>query len=320
MKKFLTAILIFALLIACSFTTPQTPQAAQAPTSTPRPTDTPRPTSTASPTATPTLTPVPASPTQNKTLLNVEQGRFSVLVPENLKVDYADNAISVSDESGALTISFEGNSYDHTKYTLNQIINQRVDELAAQGGRLDQGASATITVDGKQGVAIDLSGNLFAQTLKGRAIAVSPSEDFVIFGLGLFKSTANGETWETYGGAIFEDLLKSMQFNELQGTGCEVSTDPAYGYAKGNPIQVGGGVFDGPAREHDYLDTLRGPHGEELSYTRNGSLMVNDTILDEYAVKGPGIKATLYIDEYVFNSPKAPVGFTCAGPFPFKAT
>jgi hypothetical protein len=60
---------------------------------------------------------------------------------------------------------------------------------------------------------------------------------------------------------------------------------------------------------------LRGPNGEPVSYERTGSLNVEDTILDEYVINGLATPVALYIDIYEFEELKAPVGFTCAGPF-----
>jgi hypothetical protein len=100
---------------------------------------------------------------------------------------------------------------------------------------------------------------------------------------------------------------------------CPVSGDSSYGYTQGNPIRVGGDVFGGPARATAYLNTLRGPAGQAVSYFRVGSLPTDETILDIYEVSydGIGSPVSLYIDQYSFSTPLAPVGFICATAFPF---
>jgi len=104
------------------------------------------------------------------------------------------------------------------------------------------------------------------------------------------------------------------------GTGaCVISTDKTYGYTQENAIKVGGDDSGGPSRERAYLDNLAGPHGEPISYNRTGSLDSGDTILDAYEISGLGAKVTLYIDEYSFTEPQAPVGFTCLGAFSLTA-
>jgi hypothetical protein len=103
------------------------------------------------------------------------------------------------------------------------------------------------------------------------------------------------------------------------GEACIISTDKAYGYTQENPIKVGGDDFGGPPRERAYLDNLAGPNGEPISYNRTGSLDFGDTILDAYIITGLATDVTLYIDEYSFTEPQAPVGFTCVGAFTLDA-
>jgi hypothetical protein len=94
-----------------------------------------------------------------------------------------------------------------------------------------------------------------------------------------------------------------------------VAEDAGYGTTMENPIQVGGGAFDGPVREQAYLDNLRRPDGEAIRYERVGSRPFGDAILDEYAITGLDEPVTLYLDEGSYSPPLAPVGFGCAGPF-----
>jgi hypothetical protein len=44
-----------------------------------------------------------------------------------------------------------------------------------------------------------------------------------------------------------------------------------------------------------------------------------DTILDVFEIKGLQKAATLYIDEYSYTEPQAPVGFTCLSIFPLTS-
>jgi outer membrane biosynthesis protein TonB len=98
---------------------------------------------------------------------------------------------------------------------------------------------------------------------------------------------------------------------------CAISTDPSYGYTQGNAIRLGGAFFEGPARSRAYLDNLRGPVGQTVSYVRVGSIPYEDILLDLYELTYDGGSASLYIDIYNFTGPRAPVGFTCAAAFPF---
>ena len=100
----------------------------------------------------------------------------------------------------------------------------------------------------------------------------------------------------------------------------EVSTDASYG-TEPNAIKTGGGMGDGVEREHIYLDQLRGPHGERVTYERQGSCCSFETpngilgggLLDIYVVKiEGGATVKLYVNMYDYEAPKAPVGFTFA--------
>lgn len=99
---------------------------------------------------------------------------------------------------------------------------------------------------------------------------------------------------------------------------CTVAGDTNYGFSVENPIQVGGGATNGPARERRYLQSLRGPAGEMLTSTRKGSAHAPDkiTLLDVYEVTYPGLEKpwTLYVDEYHFSEPSAPHGLVCGQP------
>ncbi len=99
---------------------------------------------------------------------------------------------------------------------------------------------------------------------------------------------------------------------------CTASADPAHGLSVVRAVPVGGGAMYAAARERRYLDALRGPKGEVVRYTRNGSTMPpgTDDPVDVYTVTYDGLEAplTLYLDAYHFSDPKAPQGLVCAKP------
>lgn len=97
----------------------------------------------------------------------------------------------------------------------------------------------------------------------------------------------------------------------------EATTDSTYGYSKENPIKVGGNS-NGPANEKNYLNSLSGPNGEQITYSRSGSCCHFETknssfgmgMLDIYKVTYEGKKdtVTLYINMYDKEKLKSPVG------------
>lgn len=98
------------------------------------------------------------------------------------------------------------------------------------------------------------------------------------------------------------------------------NTDERYGYGEINPIKVGGvSKGEGPQQERDYLYSLSGPKGEELSFYRIGSCCPFDSenspfgggMLDMYSVtyEGKGDTVVLYINMYDEDVLYAPDGF-----------
>lgn len=98
----------------------------------------------------------------------------------------------------------------------------------------------------------------------------------------------------------------------------ETTTDSTYGYSKENPIKVGGNS-NGPVNERNYLNSLSGPNGEQITYSRSGSCCHFETnkssfgmgMLDIYRVSYEGKKDTisLYLNMYDKETLKSPVGF-----------
>ncbi len=97
--------------------------------------------------------------------------------------------------------------------------------------------------------------------------------------------------------------------------------DKSYGYAKSNPIKVGGRTGSGPQNQRRFLNGLLGPDGQKLIYYRAGSccpfktpngLFDNTGMLDIYRVTWVGASDTLslYINLYDHGQLYVPVGFT----------
>ena len=118
----------------------------------------------------------------------------------------------------------------------------------------------------------------------------------------------------------------STSFPELLPAVCAVTVDKTYAYSPDNPVRVGGGIADGPARARAYLEHLRGPDGQAITYSRLGPLERNGALLNTYEVRYPagansegGSGIVLYVDMSHVGSPQAPIGFTCVGRFPLAA-
>ena len=233
-------------------------------------------------------------------------------MPFPLQHQSEKNIVLIGTEDKSFTVSFTSDPSDGTQ-PLIEVIDQYLSSFEERGWQFTKGDAKDIVVDGINGTAIDLSGTAGDITFEGQAIAVSPISDLVLFGFGI--SIADRNDWVNSGKPTLDGLLDRIKFSNDDAT-CPMSTDQTYGYTEANPIQLGGDAFGGPSRERAYLDHLRGPNGEVLSYVREGSIPTDTTILDGYRVTGTGIDVTLYLDVYNYTPPQAPVGFTCDGAFP----
>ena len=98
---------------------------------------------------------------------------------------------------------------------------------------------------------------------------------------------------------------------------CPIADDATYGLTAGNAIKVGGGPFEGVARQRQVIAALRGPNGEGLRIARLGTTMGPDrTLVDAYEVRAAHLtdRVLLYLDSYHQDPLKAPKGFVCAAP------
>lgn len=301
-------------------------------TPTPTPTETPTPTPTATATATPTPTVIPTV-----ALGDVETSSmgFSYQPPTTYLMEDQEEQIFFQSTDGLVLGSLALINDDFTD-SLDDIMAEFLGALAdSLGGTLGAGESQVYVVDGIEGAAAELLGFVFDEAVSGRAVAVVLPDGRLFFAFALIKITDNEAYWLNEGGPTFDALLDSVTFAEAaaappppaptatsastSNSACPVSTDSSYGYTQGNPIRVGGDVFGGPARARAYLDNLRGPNGETISYERLGSLPSGDTILDIYEISGLPQAVSLYVDQYSYETLLAPIGFTCSTPFPLSA-
>lgn len=345
---------VWLLSTACTGQTAPTPTMTPQPTATAVPTKTPPPTATytptPSPTATATHTPMPTptatatftpTPTPLPELIlgdrqTVEAGGFSFQPVEGYDMTLEEDSVFMADKTGAVIISMVGvPAAEVASLTAIEAVDQFLEDIAAQGnGQFVKGDAYSFMIGDVEGTAVDLTGQLFGSELEGQAVYAQPEEGHIFFALAIANLAADEAAWEMWGSPAFTAMLASVQFlpppqppstGDSGGEGgtvtgpCPVATDLTYGYTEGNPIRVGGGSFDGPPRERAYLDNLRGPNGETVTYERVGSLPYGDTILDVYQVTYTGASVTLYLDEYSWRELQAPNGFTCAAAFPLSA-
>jgi hypothetical protein len=154
------------------------------------------------------------TPTSIPRFIDIKDGGFSLAVQPDLEFDTDAASISISDKRGGLVISLNGRPYVASSYTLQTFLGKYLDEMASRGGTLHQSDPYAVVIDGKNGIAVDFTGSFLDQPITGKAVAVSPGEDFIVFGLGMSLQNASPDGWAESGSLIFETILASIEFKE----------------------------------------------------------------------------------------------------------
>jgi hypothetical protein len=304
------------------------------PTATATPTNTPSPTHTSTPTATYTPTPTALPEIVLSDRVIIVNGGFSFQPAEGYESELTDNAgsglVFMSGEADAIILNIIGVPNAEVFMAgksdielLNELVTDFVQNV---GGVYELGDSYAMQVGTDEGTVTDISGEMFDKPFIGQAVFINPIDNLAFFAIVLSRDS---EVWFARGASAFAAMMESVQFlsndagsssgdNSGVSSPCVISSDTTYGYSKMNAIQVGGDAFAGPPRERAYLDNLLGSNGEPISYERAGSLPYDDTILDVYILTVGDTTTTLYLDEYNWSEPQAPVGFTCAAAFPLS--
>jgi hypothetical protein len=159
---------------------------------------------------------VHVQPTATPQIVDIKNGGFSLAVQHELEVELNDDSIDLSDPSGEFLVSLNGRSYIASGYTLESFLGKYLDELVSRGGTLHASEPYAIVVDGKDGVAVNVLGSFLGTPIAGKAVAISPGKDFIVFGLGMSLLSVHQNHWNESGSVIFEDLLESIDFkNEV---------------------------------------------------------------------------------------------------------
>ena len=157
---------------------------------------------------------IPQTRTSDSQFIEIKEGGFSLAVQPDLEFDTDASSISISDKRGGLIVSLNGRPYIASSYTLQTFLGKYLEEMASKGGSLHQSDPYEVVIDGKSGIAVDFTGNFFDQPITGKAVAVSPGEDFIVFGLGMSLQNGSPEGWAGSGSVIFEMILASIKFKE----------------------------------------------------------------------------------------------------------
>lgn len=289
------------------------------PTPSPVPTNTPFPTATFTPQ--PTHTPIP---TVQPTLAlgerqKVDAGGYFFQMPLGFESQIRTTQATINNKDNTILISMAIAPRSDDSQTVETVLTSFLANVSKNVKDFKADKPYLATVGKIDGLAVDVAGTLIGVKNTGRVTVVDSGQSGFFVAFALVVDGADGKRWESEGSHVFDAIISSIEFYEpvsSSATGsCAIASDPSYGYTQENPIKVGGDAFNGPPRERAYLDNLAGPNGEKISYERTGSSDFGDTILDAFAITGLSKIVTLYIDEYSYSEPQAPVGFTCLSTF-----
>jgi hypothetical protein len=195
---------------------------------------------------------------------------------------------------------------------INTTLKYLLDYVAEQSREARLGEREAIVHAGVDGVTAEFSGMQEGAPFQGRAVVLRPIKSKQLI-LIVF---AHGEgMWDEHGRQAYDTTLENLSFFMVTPRkDCPVATNRVYGYMRTNPIKIGGEGLAGPEREEVYLNSLLGPHGEMVSFYRQGSVTEDGVVLDEFLLEYGNVHQTIYMDIYHYESPKAPMSMTCSGP------
>jgi len=147
-------------------------------------------------------------------LIDITKGGFTLIIQPGLAFEAHEDSISISDVQGEIIISLNGRPYIASSYTLQSFLEKYLAEMETRGGDFEQGQPYKIIIDGKNGLAIDFSGKFLDNPVTGKAVAVSPGKDFIVFGLGMSLLNQHENAWAESGNMIFGTILESMHFKD----------------------------------------------------------------------------------------------------------
>jgi hypothetical protein len=162
----------------------------------------------------PAIASTPISVTPVLQFIDLKSGGFSLAVQPELEFETDDYSINLSDKGGELIISLNGKPYIASIYTLESFLDKYIVEMASRGGSFNQSDPYEISIDGMNGIAIDLTGNFLEAPMAGKAVAISPDKDFIVFGLGMSNLNIHKNGWAESGSVIFEALIASIKFKD----------------------------------------------------------------------------------------------------------
>ncbi len=189
-------------------------------TASPQPTATPSPSFTATPLASATATAVKAVV---ETIV-VEEGGFSFQTSSAFMVFVERNQASIvsSDNEVRLILS---TGLVGTRASSQEFLDRFLENLTTKISEITMSAPYTVTIDGLEGQAIDITGEFQGEVVAGRVAVAAPEESQVFVAYGL----APTGRWEDEGVALFDAAISTVSFSTEQDSGARNSRETLIG-------------------------------------------------------------------------------------------
>lgn len=274
-------------------------------------------------------TPVVMVPINFSPRVDFPQAWFSIMpvkdympyVPE-LESHIEENRLTLHNADKSLFYAF---SYSETSGVqdhegcLNPVLNKMKDDWVDFSSDPIQPAAYP-----QNSLGLSFKGVLQERASQGSLIASYQNHlCYVFMAVYAEEMSKGGHSNENLGAALFNAMLQSIKIDTMPPKPtCQISEDPEYGKNVEKPIQIGNtNIRDGKTREELYLQTLRGPEGQELSFERQQPILNQQGgVVDVYSVSYAGLSepVLIYFDIYSYAQPLAAMGFTCISPFPLE--
>ena len=216
------------LIAGCVGVTPmapfnQTVTATATQTPTPRPTDTPLPTHTpvASTTPTPTMTLAP-TPTRDPSLprfptpefgesTSVKPGGFSFRNLIGYESRVTENRVTIFSEETDFAVSLSG--FTAREYgSLERVIIGLLDNISNSFTTFAAEPIFANPVDGHDGVAAIVHGELRGENVSGLVIVLAPGDKQLFYAIAMIPDTPEGSVWQVDGWPVMDAVLSSLEF------------------------------------------------------------------------------------------------------------
>ena len=221
-----------------------------------------------------------------------------------------------SDPTGRILITLNGSSMQQAE-PIESVLISFEEVMTASFLDLEVTQPAPIFIQGYEGLSVDIQGKLSTKDFTGRVIIVSPSTRNYFMAQAIGFQIDGVDSWLADGDENFEAIISSIQFFEPTDSACMIASSDDYGYNPDNPIQVWEGSETYPDVQEAYLDNLRGPNFENVSYRLLRSPDSQYGKLQVYELNHLGLNfpVQLYLGNSSYQFPRAPKGFKCPEPF-----